>query len=205
MTLNTILACITCTFRRKETAMPLQVQLAKTDDVTGVPAQALIMPIMSDEYFTSPLHEQLRSRTDGYFHDLLGTLKRHRLLGAVPVVLFKDDRPERLSMLEYVAFAIVDDCKDTPYAIYLQALELLAIEGVRHIALPAPMDTMTYDAYHEHLKRLKRMIRIHRMTTLMLAPRRLTIAVDNDDALRLAMQKFGFLQCANTRLAAENS
>ena len=178
--------------------MPLQVQLVQSDDVTNLPVQALIMPIVSWEDYTSPAHELLRARTKGYYHELLGNLMRHGLHTTLPVILFKDDRPTRTSRLEYVAFVLMDEDLDEAYVAYQRALRLLSTEGVTTMALGIPIDVRSSESYVADLKRLRYALEIQRLV----APHdiaRLLLAVDCGEAMRLATQNLSHLQCANTK------
>ena len=178
--------------------MPLQVQLVQSDDVTNLPVQALIMPIVSWEDYTSPAHELLRARTKGYYHELLGNLMRHGLHTTLPVILFKDDRPARTSQLEYVTFVFMDEHLDEPYVAYQRALRLLSAEGVTMMALHLLIGVHPPEQFVAGLRRVKYALEIQRL----IAPddtARLWIAVDCDEAMSLAVQHLGHLQCANTR------
>lgn len=178
--------------------MPLQVQIAQTSDVTSLPVQALIVPIVSWEDYTSQVHELLRARTNGYYHELLGNLMRHGLHTTLPVILFKDDRPARVSQLEYVAFVFMDEHLDEPYVAYQRALRLLSTEGVTTMAMGIPIGVRSSESYVADLKRLRYALEMQRLV----APHdiaRLLLAVDCGEAMRLAAQNLNHLQCANAK------
>lgn len=182
--------------------MSLQVTVTRVNDIARLPVEALIVPIVSWEDFSSTRHEILREKIGDTYHRMLASLVRYGLHAELPVILLKDKPTDRHgdSSLRYVAFVFMDAHLDAPYVAYRGALQLLHDEGVETVALELPIGVKTRRSYGMDLLYLRFMLNIYRQITCRKSRQHLVLVVDCAEAERMAQYRLGDLQSINTKL-----
>lgn len=182
--------------------MSLQVTVTRVNDIARLPVEALIVPIVSWEDFSSTRHEMLREKIGDTYHRLLGNLVRYGLHAELPVILLKDEPGGRSSnsSLRYVAFVFMDAHLDAPYIAYRSALQLLHDEGVETVALELPIGVKTHRSYGMDLLYMRFMLSFYRQITCRQSRQHLVLVVDCAEAERMARYRLGDLQSINSKL-----